>query len=1153
MLTFSRQLALVLFATAFTFSMVQAQPGGRGGGRGFRGGPGGELQNQETLDELGVTEEQKKKLDEISGAFRPEEIMGDMFQKMREAKNEEERDALRTEIRARFEKAQKESQEKYNTVLSKEQSSRLEQIRLHRAGPRALTNDDAAAELKLSPEQREKINGVMGKMEGEMRSLGFRASPEERAEIVAKWQPQIDAILTKEQRAHWSKKLGPAPKSSGRSGGRAAQNTPPRRPVMITEEAPDGEVAVADFGSNIEVAEKTPVAERKLSFNFRYAPWSDVLKLFAEQADLSLDLNALPPGTFSYYDRGEYTPTEALDVLNGYLLPKGFCLVHRDEFLVCVNIDEEIPPNLIPQVDPDKLDGRGKNELMTVVFPIEGVDVATVAVEVNDIKGPQGKVVGLESINSVLVTDIGSNLRRIRAVLADVTNRTGPDDVSFKPYQIKNIRASEAEATLRSLLGMPAGVTNVSAAVESRSRGERSENRSSDNNNIAITTDARTNKLLISAKVVQHKLIEEALETIDVDGESTVFSSDNEQPFFQVYNVTTSDAREVTKSIDSLMPGIVVNEDGRNGKIHIYGTETQQKQVEALIRQMDGLGTTALQMVVIPLAKMDPVSTGATLRSMFYSDGESAPTIEADVYGRQLMIRGDTAQIAEIRSFLEQMGEDGTGIRKSNSGDRIRTFPLGGRDPEELMPLIQKMWEQTSPSPIRIIRPEDRGPIRGVRSPAGEKKTEATRPETTRPTTAIPTRQQLPEIQATVQKRPSFSSKNVLRTASQTAVINDATAIAQAAPPAAPGNGRVGLAAAAAGDDSEINVTVVGEDLVLVGEPEKLDELEALLESTMQVLPPRNAWTVFTLQSSDATETALMLEQLFPSSSVATAASSSSGLLGSMFDGASSLGDGLMDMTGLDTLGNAQSLTIIPDIRLNALFVTGPSTQVKQVEEMLKVLDANEWPDSYRDKVSRMISIEYATANDVLDIVKETYKAYLEQPNQNRNQGNPLAAIMGGGGRNSRQDQNAPPPAKLALSVDNNTNQLIVWADESLFREIESLVNSIDDAAKSARRTIRVVPLLNTNSSVMQNALGTLMPRVNVSSTGSRRSSTSSTPSATQQPERQQQQGPSPEIRALIEQRMKERAAGGGGGGRPTGGGGGRPGGGRTGGGRPGR
>ncbi len=53
--------------------------------------------------------------------------------------------------------------------------------------------------------------------------------------------------------------------------------------------------------------------------------------------------------------RRNYNAGKALDILNGYLQRKGYALLLKDGFLVCVNVDKGIPPNLIPDVAVDDL------------------------------------------------------------------------------------------------------------------------------------------------------------------------------------------------------------------------------------------------------------------------------------------------------------------------------------------------------------------------------------------------------------------------------------------------------------------------------------------------------------------------------------------------------------------------------------------------------------------------------------------------------------------------------------------------------------------------------------------------------------------------------------------------------------------------------
>ena len=110
--------------------------------------------------------------------------------------------------------------------------------------------------------------------------------------------------------------------------------------------------------------------DKRLQFVFRYQPWLDVLEWFAEHAELSLVLNAPPPGTFNYTDTREYTPNEAIDLLNGVLTGKGFTLVRRGRMLMVIDLVDGVPEGIVPTVTLDALDKRGRFELVTVEFDL---------------------------------------------------------------------------------------------------------------------------------------------------------------------------------------------------------------------------------------------------------------------------------------------------------------------------------------------------------------------------------------------------------------------------------------------------------------------------------------------------------------------------------------------------------------------------------------------------------------------------------------------------------------------------------------------------------------------------------------------------------------------------------------------------------------
>ena len=329
------------------------------------------------------------------------------------------------------------------------------------------------------------------------------------------------------------------------------------------------------------------------------------------------------------------------------------------------------------------------------------------------------------------------------------------------------------------------------------------------------------------------------------------------------------------------------------------------------------------------------------------------------------------------------------------------------------------------------------------------------------------------------------------------------------------------------GKPADIYIRVEGDNLIITGDdPEALNALENLLQDALAYVPPEGTWKVYPLKSADAFETAEMLKLLIQDTTVSQASSTSgssslSGMLGRF-------GSSVMDATGLDSaVASPGTLTIIPEPNLNALFVTGPTAKINELEQFLDVLDASDWPESYRDRFPRLIPVKYAEVSRVYQIVSDVFSDYLQTGQNNFARGgrggdrgsnggaNPFAAMFAG---NSRQA--GPEETKLTLGVDEQTSNLIVSADEGLYQQIKGLVDQLDAEALSARRTVQVVTLQNTNSSVLQSTLQSLMPRVQVTTSGNRPGvSQPQTPGGDNNGG-----GPNPDqIRQMFEQRMRDR------------------------------
>ena len=1087
-----------------------------------------QLQQEDVQSELKLTSEQLQQLDQLRESLNDRSGFVALMQKSREVESDEERAKLREQMRNYASNRRTQADEKLKSVLTDAQQTRLQQVVLQQRGLRAITDDEVAANLMLTDQQKKQFEALAEQRDTARRELGGDVgTDEQREQFRAEWDSKYAAVLTAEQRQQWGTMVGPP--MAGQSGAAISSTAPPAQ-AMPVEKPPEGAEVRASFGAAPRSDGNVPRDPNKLYFSFQYAPWKDVLQQFAEAADLTLDVVDLPPGTFEHIDDKGYSVTEALDVLNGYLLQRGYILVRREGgFLVSLRIDTEngIPPNLVPHVSVSDLPYRGRNELMTVVFPVgpEEEDVDAVAAEVEKLIGPQGKVVGVKPTRSIVVTDIGLNLARIDELL-NLDKAAGKEDLIFKEYRLEHILADDAEFLVRTLLGLSTDAATSSSGAASSSNDDNNRDRdrssrfsrfgggfpfggrtpspaptssgSSNRSNSKANTiaDPRTNKLLVSATPAEHRIIEEALKTVDVSERSPLAS---DRPF------------------------------GSMGD---------------------------KQMSVIQLANMDPTSAAIMLQSMFAKEEDEAPTVTADLLGRQLIVRGTEAQLYQIKQLLMDLGEDGSGQRSAANRGPVRTVNLSGRDPAELLPILERMWAAQRGSNLRVIIPgEDEAARRRSQILRGLNDRDQSRPAADeRPRRPYDGQQTPRSDDSNVrQNREGLRGEVHLRSRDRerhpivqpgSGVFDDDFAVGVEIEDAGGETSEVQAPSAQLGD---VTVRVVGGELVIISQDEAaLDDLELMLEQVMQAVPPRTTWSIFPLKSADATEAAAMLEQLFPDSRVSQTSTSSGGTLSALTSGVSSFASGVGDLTGLSELGaGPQTLRIIPETRLNALWVAGPAFKVQEVEEMLSIIDSSGLTESLRDRVPRLIPVLFADIDDVYEIVSSVYAPEMQAaPGGGGDPRQAFAAMLGGrrggGGDDDERGAQATEP-QVTLGVDRDTSHLIVSADDATFGEIEALVESVDVAAEQARRTVAVRPLINTNAAMVQESLTSIIPKVTIST-----SSSSSRPSTSRSssPGASTPGGGDDAFQQRMEffRRMREQGGGGGGpggfGGRGFGGGG---------------
>lgn len=190
--------------------------GGPGGGRGGMMGGGMEIlmNNEEARNELGVTDEQKQKLEEA------DRVMRESMPRPEEGQRPDP-----TQRREQMEKMQTESRKIIEAELSAEQLAKLDVMIFQQSGglDGRRINVDSLRALDLTDDQKAKIQDALEKMNADTQGISFRdASEEDRQKMQTareEFQAALKSVLTEKQLAKTEELMQNVPEYLQRQGG----------------------------------------------------------------------------------------------------------------------------------------------------------------------------------------------------------------------------------------------------------------------------------------------------------------------------------------------------------------------------------------------------------------------------------------------------------------------------------------------------------------------------------------------------------------------------------------------------------------------------------------------------------------------------------------------------------------------------------------------------------------------------------------------------------------------------------------------------------------------------------------------------------------------------------------------------------------------
>lgn len=841
-----------------------------------------------------------------------------------------------------------------------------------------------------------------------------------------------------------------------------------------------------------------------LRFTFQHANWRDVIEWFAREADLSLQIDEFPTGTFNYRDPREYTPTQALDLMNRVLLNKGYTLVRGGKMLMLLNLDEEVPPELVELVDVTELDKRGDFELLKVVFQLAKMSPEDAQVEIAPLLGPGRVMTVLPKARQVLVTETAGKLRVIRDVIDAVESPRTPRK-RVETFRLKHVLAEEVLDVARPLLALPEA-TNT-------------------NEQINISMDATGTRLFATGTDDALSYLSEVVQLLDQEKDETAQNAESTAPAtpeVRTYGIRTADPETVLAVTQTLLQGrteVNLALDPLSRMLVANARPADHELIRETLAKLEGDSS---RIEIIRLRNVEPqkVVLAANRLLRISEDSPTGPLLDADPTTMQLMVSGTEQEISQIRALVEQM--EGAEDDPSSRGN-IRVLPLTGTQGQQMLDQMRALWPAFSNSSIRIVAPSREEANPGFREriidPEGRRRNgtpaPSSSPRESRPTPA----------EATTSPFPQSTQRQVVAPRDRTTDVRPGTNFHLVSSPrteqeseAAVDNGerqrddlsspqldQKQVAQQDNGDEedraerperperqSEIVVTMTPRGMIIVSEDiDALNRFESLWNSLSQQGRPgagiQRDVAVFYLTHVNAEVASLLLKDILGGTMMGGGGATSlvgdmasnllgGGLLGALMGG----GGGGDSAIGPVTTGTA---TIIADPRLNRLICLGDIEELDEIESILQLIDKEDSITEIRTAgTPRLIQLEHIPADRAAAVVQATFADRITGGQGQQQQRGPspedlIRALSGGrGGRGGRGggggggEESRGELPKMTVTVHNESNSLIVRAPHSLYEDVRELIALIDvpDGELSDRI---VITSTSSNPKVMEEAL----------------------------------------------------------------------------------
>jgi type II secretory pathway component GspD/PulD (secretin) len=165
-----------------------------------------------------------------------------------------------------------------------------------------------------------------------------------------------------------------------------------------------------------------------------------------------------------------------------------------------------------------------------------------------------------------------------------------------------------------------------------------------------ITVDRNRNILFVTAELDTLAMVAKVVEAVDVPSANEESAFALEIRRYEVLDGTGGDLANQISTLFGSEKGFLIA--GNNATLVARGTAEQHDRIEKILARLKRAET---KLTAFPIGDRDAELLVLQLDKLFGMDGEGArPTFIADPVGHNILVRGTSRQIEEIRQFLEK-------------------------------------------------------------------------------------------------------------------------------------------------------------------------------------------------------------------------------------------------------------------------------------------------------------------------------------------------------------------------------------------------------------------------------------------------------------------------------------------------------------------